>query len=107
MKQVKGPNDLPEGHHYAILVFKSSSVHIPGDERSRTNPGHGYGERTETYTTYEYSYTHNRDEWVRQIEKLEKEKADTRWGKADPYAAIEVASKASIETKVIVGVKTK
>jgi hypothetical protein len=26
--------------HFAALVF--STVHIPGDERSRTNPGHGY-----------------------------------------------------------------
>jgi len=32
---------------YAALVSKS--VTIPGDERSRTNPGHGYPEHTETY----------------------------------------------------------
>lgn len=32
---------------YAALVTKS--VTIPGDERSRTNPGHGYPEHTETY----------------------------------------------------------
>jgi hypothetical protein len=107
MKAAKAPSDIPEGHHYAILIFKSESVHIPGDERSRTNPGHGYPAETRTYNTIEYTFTHNRDEWVREIEKLEKEKANTRWGKADPYAAIEVASKASIETKVVVGVKTK
>jgi len=107
MKSVKGPGDIPEGHHYAILIFKSQSVHIPGDERSRTNPGHGYPERTETYTSYEMSVTHNREEWIRAIEKLEKEKSEARYGREDPYAAIEVASKASIETKVVVGVKTK
>jgi hypothetical protein len=102
MKTVNGPNDIPEGHHYAILIFKSTSVYIPGDERSRTNPGHGYPERTESYTTYEMSITHSRDEWVEAIQKLEKEKQDTRFSRASPYAAIEVASKATIETKVIV-----
>jgi len=31
------------------LVVSEVSVYIPGDERSRTNPGHGYPERTEQY----------------------------------------------------------
>lgn len=105
MKTAKSPSDIPEGHHYAILTFKSSSVHIPGDERSRTNPGHGYGERTETYNTVEYTFTHNRNEWVNAIEKLEKEKTTAYYGRSDPYAAIEVASKAAIETKIVVGIK--
>lgn len=29
---------------FAVLVQRS--IFIPGDERSRTNPGHGYGETT-------------------------------------------------------------
>lgn len=105
MKAVKGPSDIPEGHHYAILIFKSTSVHIPGDERSRTNPGHGYPASTETYNSYEMSVTQNRDEWIKAIEKLEKDKNEARYGREPPYAAIEIASKATIETKVIVGVK--
>lgn len=32
---------------YAALVTKT--VTIPGDERSRTHPGHGYPEHTEEY----------------------------------------------------------
>lgn len=32
---------------YAALVTKS--IAIPGDERSRTHPGHGYPEHTEEY----------------------------------------------------------
>lgn len=32
---------------FAALVTKS--ITIPGDERSRTNPGHGYPEHTEDY----------------------------------------------------------
>lgn len=31
------------------LLIDSTSVFIPGDERSRTNPGHGYPEQTITY----------------------------------------------------------
>jgi hypothetical protein len=42
--------DVPEREHWAII--ESASVVIPGDERSRTNPGHGYPESTCYYTTY-------------------------------------------------------
>lgn len=41
---------LPTVEHWAIL--EDTSVHIPGDERSRTNPGHGYPESTEHFITY-------------------------------------------------------
>jgi hypothetical protein len=43
--------DLPTGEHWVILTDRS--IHIPGDERSRTNPGHGYPESTEHYVDYE------------------------------------------------------
>lgn len=104
MKQANSPSDIPEGHHYAIILFKSESVYIPGDERSRTNPGHGYPERTETYTTNEYKFTHNREEWVKEIQKIEKDNSLRAWHK-EPYAAIEVSNKASVNIEVIVGVK--
>ena len=32
---------------YAVIVERS--VYIPGDERSRTNPGHGYPATTEYF----------------------------------------------------------
>jgi hypothetical protein len=31
-----------------FLLVTKRSIHIPGDERSRTNPGHGYPASTET-----------------------------------------------------------
>lgn len=40
MKYITNPTDIPKGTQYAALV--SGSVYIPGDERSKTNPGHGY-----------------------------------------------------------------
>lgn len=30
------------------LLIDSTTIHIPGDERSRTNPGHGYPESTQS-----------------------------------------------------------
>jgi hypothetical protein len=42
--------NIPAGEHWAILT--SESVTTPGDERSRTNPGHGYPEHTDYYFSY-------------------------------------------------------
>lgn len=50
-KFVHTADDIPKGEHWAII--EGTSVSIPGDERSRTNPGHGYPEHTENYITYE------------------------------------------------------
>ena len=36
------------------LIITKASVHIPGDERSRTNPGHGYPAHTEHYDKVEF-----------------------------------------------------
>ncbi len=44
------PADIPLGEHFAVVEF--TSVTIPGDERSRTHPGHGYPEHTDTYCYY-------------------------------------------------------
>jgi len=50
-KYVHSADELPPGEHWAII--EGSSFTIPGDERSRTHPGHGYPESTERYITYE------------------------------------------------------
>ena len=60
---------IPNGEHWAIL--ENNSIHIPGDERSRTNPGHGYPESTEhviSYTAYT-DKTEFETELIRQIEQ--------------------------------------
>jgi hypothetical protein len=48
---VHDAKEVPSCEHWAII--SGTSVTIPGDERSRTNPGHGYPESTEHYITYE------------------------------------------------------
>lgn len=45
---------IPEQKHWAIIT--TNQIYIPGDERSRTNPGHGYPEHYEQTIKYE-SYT--------------------------------------------------
>lgn len=51
MTYAQKASDIPKGEHWAII--RSSSVYIPGDERSRTNPGHGYPAETENFISYE------------------------------------------------------
>lgn len=59
-------SDIPNGPHWAII--KTVSVTIPGDERSRTNPGHGYPAHTEEFITYKAFIIQS--EWEEEIEKL-------------------------------------
>ncbi len=55
------------GPHFAALVF--SSIHIPGDERSQTHPGHGYP--AENKAVVEYIAFDSRDEMERWVSKQE------------------------------------
>ena len=50
MKHCNAATDLPTKTHRAVLVF--GCIHIPGDERSRTNPGHGYPAHNEPAHEY-------------------------------------------------------
>ncbi len=59
-------SQIPTGPHYAILT--ESSITIPGDERSRTNPGHGYPEHSVSYINYE-AFT-DEAKWKERIEYL-------------------------------------
>jgi hypothetical protein len=51
MNFVHKPIELPTGEHWAIIAGSSAS--IPGDQRSRECPGHGYPDHTVEYITYE------------------------------------------------------
>lgn len=58
--------DLPNEPYLAIL--ETSSIYIEGDERSKTNPGHGYP--AHTVTSWSMSLYDSKDEWTKQIELL-------------------------------------
>lgn len=60
--------DIPTSNVHWAIVY-DESVHIPGDERSRTHPGHGYPERTHSYTVY--VAFESEEDWKKQIAALE------------------------------------
>lgn len=61
-----GLSDIPDGPHWAIIQVRS--ITIPGDERSRTAPGHGYPEHTESVISYR-AFTAVGD-WEQEVEHL-------------------------------------
>jgi hypothetical protein len=63
---VQRTKDIPQGEHWAIL--DDNSLRIPGDERSRSAPGHGYPESTEHYVGYT-AYT-DREEFEEDLRRL-------------------------------------
>ncbi len=67
MKYCHDKNDIPEAPHFAALITKS--VTIPGDERSRSAPGHGYPEHIETSIEYiAFARREEMEEWVKKQE---------------------------------------
>lgn len=78
---------IPEIEHWAIITSKT--IYIPGDERSRTNPGHGYPESTEESISYE-AFT-DYDEFERHVIARSKYSSNFRIMKVTPM---------KIETKV-------
>jgi hypothetical protein len=62
-KYPKTVDQLPSGEFYAILT--AVSIHVPGDERSRQAPGHGYPEHTDQHWDIRVFATI--DEWRAEI----------------------------------------
>ena len=84
---VRRPSDMSKGDHLAIIVF--GSIYIPGDERSRTNPGHGYPASTETTLSYYVWAVEDREYWEYEIAQHEKSR--------DNYVALDRGKKVSVE----------
>jgi len=95
--RINNPKEMPTANHYAILVFDTKSVWVPGDERSRTNPGHGYPEHTDTYETFEYWATNSLDTLKQGIALLEQ-------GKDVPKYTVLQATPLSVSTEIKVEV---
>lgn len=76
MYEIHNPTDLTAGIRFLILVFKITDVYIPGDERSRTNPGHGYPEHTDQYQTTEIFSVVDENELLDKLHKLYLEDKD-------------------------------
>ncbi len=64
---VSSKEKFPTAVHWVIMQF--NTIHIAGDERSRTNPGHGYPAHTESSVSYEAYFTEEKFlEAVRELE---------------------------------------
>jgi hypothetical protein len=87
MKPIKTLSEIPSAEHLAALVFKTQTIYHEGDERSRTNPGHGYPAYSETTTSIEYIPFKNKEEaesWVIENERRTYDKKVYRIIKSNP-----------------------
>jgi hypothetical protein len=101
LAQAMCPAEVPKDFHYAIILFDRTSVYIPGDERSRTHPGHGYPDRTETYNTFQYLFTKDLEELNKFIKYLYNDKEYK-----DKFIFFPVSGLGSVNVDVSVSVKT-
>lgn len=85
-------DELSNEPFYAIL--HPVSTHVPGDERSKTNPGHGYPEHI--VQTWNIEVFDNKESWHDAIIRLEKAN--------HKYKAIQ-AIPAKVSTETIVSIK--
>ena len=85
---------VPTEPHWAILEFKS--ILVPGDQRSKDCPGHGYPEHTEKTISYEVYLTE--EKWKNKIEyKIQNNETNFFAIKAFPA---KISSKVIVETKI-------
>lgn len=96
MKRVSKKEDVPAGHHYSVLVYKTSSTYVEGDERSRTHPGHGYPGGYETHESFEHFVSENKTEWENFVIQLVKS------GEKN-FVFFEVNKLGVFETKIQIG----
>lgn len=89
-------SELPQEAFYAILYPESTT--IPGDERSRTHPGHGYPEHTVDHWRMEVFAT--REAWAAEVERLSRAK---EYGRRE-FKAVKIVP-AKIATTVAVSIE--
>ena len=72
---------FPTQPHWVIMLF--TQTHVPGDERSRTNPGHGYAAHTTHHADYQAYLTE--EKFLAALEDME-----DRGFASDRYVAFKV-----------------
>lgn len=87
MTTLTDPLQVPDGKHYAAIVFKKHTVHHEGDQRSRDCPGHGYPAYSETIHAVEYIHFTDREDMISWI-KAEKIKPQYE---RHPFKVVEVS----------------
>jgi len=103
MNRVSKPADIPTGPHYAVLIYSTNTQHIPGDERSRRAPGHGYPAHTVTNDTFEHWVTSDKGELQMKVAELS---APDKYAHRDKpvFAVLKVESKLAVTTRTTVDI---
>ncbi len=78
MVKVSSPQDITQKHHFLLLIFKTETHHVEGDERSRTNPGHGYPAHDDIINTTETYVFEDQADLEAKLIKLYDEKRDRK-----------------------------
>lgn len=86
MTIVTEPKNVPKTEHWAIITF--DTITIPGDERSRTCPGHGYPEHTESVVRYE-AFT-DEVEWRMRVHLMEDTFINSKYPRERNWVAMKV-----------------
>lgn len=94
MKWCHQLSDIPKEPHYAIL--EQRSISIPGDERSRTHPGHGYPASTER--VWDYIVFKDRESWESEVKK----RHGLVFGNEDYVAISAIPAKISTSIQIVV-----
>jgi hypothetical protein len=91
-KECHSPAEVPEGHHFAIIVY------------DKLNHDDGWGGTTDTKISQHYVTT-NRQDWLDDIRSLEvKEEKAYIFYEQPKYVAFEVKKKAKVAVAVAVSV---
>jgi hypothetical protein len=89
---VDSKEDMPKVEHWAIFRFESIS--IPGDERSRQAPGHGYPAHNEAVVKYEAYF--DKAEWEAALLAIE----STAFSKPSYMAARIIPANVQVKLKI-------
>lgn len=105
MKKIKNSDSFPTFEHYGLIIFKTTNINHEGDERSRTNPGHGYPAYSETVNNFEYFYSdknsvNGKYELETELKRLYTEKP----GRQD-FVCFESSGKLDVRTNVSISVR--
>ena len=78
MVKLNSAQDITSKHHFLLLIFKTQTHHIDGDERSRSNPGHGYPAHDEVITATEIYAFEDQQDLEAKLVNLYEEKRDRK-----------------------------
>lgn len=102
MKTIYNAADVPKTEHWAIITF--GTIHIPGDERSRTHPGHGYPAYDQPTATYEVFK--DKVQWTAAVLELEHDWLNSSHRNEKNWVAMKVTP-AEVRTTVSVSVEER